>query len=134
MTAAAPPPATVTPPVCQPDDASNPGAQSTWKFWKPLPAAVPVIETETPFLKVVGEVGDGGGMGLEIEAFKDVAEESRTPWPSNFGLNEEFGLQVDVFPCEAAGFPMLVPIVGTNSGRTTADTTALTRKALFSMR
>jgi hypothetical protein len=92
------------------------------------------METETPFLKVVGEVGDGGGMGLEIEAFKDAAKTPRMPSPSNFGFHEEFGLQVDLPPREVEGFPTLVPIDGSNRGSTATNATALPSKAFFSMR
>jgi hypothetical protein len=74
VTGADPAPVRVIPVVCQPEAASNPGAHSTWKLWKPVPAAVPVMETMTPFLNVVGEVGEGGGIGLMIEAFREFEE------------------------------------------------------------
>jgi hypothetical protein len=64
-----PAPVRVIPLVSQPEEASKPGAHSITKLWNPVPAAVPVMEITTPGLNVVGEVGEGGGMGLRIEAF-----------------------------------------------------------------
>src|SRR5271154_5048321 len=73
-TVVAPAPASVTPVVCQPEAASNPGAHSTTKFWKLTPPAVPVTGITTPFLNVVGDVGEGGGTGLKMAAFCGLAK------------------------------------------------------------